>query len=125
MYKDSNNCWKINENGYRYLKNKSCQPVANQLSSEDDKVRQGSAIDDTFGHYSASSDGSVILYQEKLIQSYEERISFLEEENKKLLDIISLQNQTELAKNIEPLQVSSGENKNNFFWTKFWQKFKK
>lgn len=89
-------------------------------------LAENSTVKDTVRQKSTPSDKNVSLYQEKLITSYEQRISFLEEENKRLLEIIALRDKTELAKNIEPLKVSSGEEQDSgFFLRKFFHKFKK
>lgn len=110
FYYTSSNRLFFKEKGFNFIKSLAENPTVK------DTVRQNST----------NSNNDIVLYQEKLIRSYEQRISFLEEENKKLLDIISLRDKTELAKNIEPLKVSSGEEQDGvFFWRKFFHKFKK
>lgn len=70
---------------------------------------------------SAKPNNSISLYQEKIIQSYEKRIEFLEEENKKLLDIIAFKEQKEIVSTTQRLET--GE-KHSFF-AKFLDVFKK
>lgn len=49
----------------------------------------------------------ISIYQEQIINIYKERITYLENENKRLLDIISVKEQKELAKDIKYLDSSS------------------
>ena len=52
---------------------------------------------------------------------YKQENEYLKQENKRLLDIISVKEQKELAKDIKYI----GNNENISFWDKFFNKFKK
>lgn len=66
-----------------------------------------------------SSD--ITIYQNQIIEIYKQRIEYLENENKRLLDIISVKEQKELAKDIKYI----GNDNSISFWDKFFNKFKK
>lgn len=55
---------------------------------------------------------------------YKSRIDYLEQENKRLLDIISIKEQKELAKDINYI-ADNNANKTLSLWDKFFNKFKK
>ena len=63
----------------------------------------------------------VTIYQNQIIEIYKQRIEYLENENKRLLDIISVKEQKELAKDIKYI----GNSETVSFWDKLFNKFKK
>ena len=67
------------------------------------------------------SSNDITIYQNQIIEIYKQRIEYLENENKRLLDIISVKEQKELAKDIKYI----GNNETTSFWDKFFNKFKK
>ena len=68
-----------------------------------------------------STNSDIAIYQNQIIEIYKQRIEYLENENKRLLDIISVKEQKELAKDIKYL----GNNETISFWDKLFHKFKK
>lgn len=68
-----------------------------------------------------STNSDIAIYQNQIIEVYKQRIEYLENENKRLLDIISVKEQKELAKDIKYL----GNNETISFWDKLFHKFKK
>lgn len=68
-----------------------------------------------------STNSNIAIYQNQIIEIYKQRIEYLENENKRLLDIISVKEQKELAKDIKYL----GNNETISFWDKLFHKFKK
>lgn len=68
-----------------------------------------------------STNSDITIYQNQIIEIYKQRIEYLENENKRLLDIISVKEQKELAKDIKYI----GNNETTSFWDKFFNKFKK
>lgn len=63
---------------------------------------------------------SVTIYQNEIIKIYKDRIEYLENENKRLLDIISVKEQKELAKDIKYIDnVENSNSKQNFFYKVF------
>lgn len=58
---------------------------------------------------------------DNIISIYEKRIEYLENENKRLLDIISLKEQKEIAKDIKFIENAE----KTTFWDKILNKFKK
>lgn len=64
---------------------------------------------------------SVEIYQNQIIELYKQRIEYLENENKRLLDIISVKEQKEFAKDIKHISASDEVS----FWGKLFNKFKK
>ena len=58
-----------------------------QDNTNNDNIRQNS--------------NDIVLYQNQIIDIYKQRIEYLENENKRLLDIISVKEQKELAKDIK------------------------
>ena len=63
----------------------------------------------------------VTIYQSQIIEIYKQRIEYLENENKRLLDIISVKEQKEIAKDMKYI----GTNDNMSFWDKLFNKFKR
>ncbi len=92
-----NNKLFITEKGYNYIK--------------DFKINNKKS-------YSFNFD--VSLLQNEIINSYKERIEFLEIENKRLLDIIALKEQKEITNNMNLLNSS-----NSSFFSKFTNIFKR
>lgn len=102
FYYTENNKLFITEKGFEYIKN-----FNNNNST--DNVRQN------------STNNEIVVYQNQIIEIYKQRIEYLESENKRLLDIISVKEQKELAKDIKYI----GNNENISFWDKLIYKFKK
>ena len=70
---------------------------------------------------SNNNSNSVVLYQNKIIEMYKQRIEYLENENKRLLDIISFKEQKELTKDIKYID----NNDKISFFNRIINKFKK
>lgn len=102
FYYTENNKLFITEKGFEYIKN-----FNNNNSTVN--VRQN------------STNNEIVVYQKQIIEIYKQRIEYLESENKRLLDIISVKEQKELAKDIKCI----GNNENISFWDKLIYKFKK
>ena len=68
-----------------------------------------------------STNSNIAIYQNQIIEIYKQRIEYLENENKRLLDIISVKEQKELAKDIKYI----GNSETISFWDKLFHKFKK
>ena len=102
FYYTENNKLFITEKGFEYIKN---------FNSKKDNIRQSSTIND------------ISIYQNHLIEMYKNRIEYLENENKRLLDIISVKEQRELAKDVKVLGNNSN-NTNNSLFSKIFSKFK-
>lgn len=102
FYYTENNKLFITEKGFEYIKN-----FNNNNSTVN--VRQN------------STNNEIVVYQKQIIEIYKQRIEYLESENKRLLDIISVKEQKELAKDIKYI----GNNENLSFWDKLIYKFKK
>lgn len=60
------------------------------------------------------------IYQNQIIDLYKQRIEYLESENERLLNIIALKEQRELAKDVKTLS----SNENGSFFSKIIDKFK-
>lgn len=99
FYYTDNNKLFFTEKGFNYIKD---------FKTNTDNIRQN-----------VSSD--ITIYQNQIIEIYKQRIEYLENENKRLLDIISVKEQKELAKDIKYI----GNNETTSFWDKFFSKFKK
>ncbi len=102
FYYTENNKLFITEKGFEYIKN-----FNNKNST--DNARQ------------VSTNNEIVVYQNQIIEIYKQRIEYLESENKRLLDIISVKEQKELAKDMKYI----GNNENVSFWDKLFYKFKK
>lgn len=106
-YTDKNKLF-ITEKGFEFIKqNKTQKTNFRQDNTNNDNIRQNS--------------NDIVLYQNQIIDIYKQRIEYLENENKRLLDIISVKEQKELAKDIKYI----GNNENLSFWDKLIYKFKK
>ena len=93
----------ITEKGYNWFKdNLKIKDV-----SEKNNFRQNSTND-------------VVVYQNQIIEMYKQRIEYLENENKRLLDIISIKEQKELTKDIKFIDT----NEKSSFWDKVFKRFK-
>ena len=102
FYYTENNKLFITEKGFEYIKN-----FNNKDST--DNIRQN------------PTNNEIVAYQNQTIEIYKQRIEYLENENKRLLDIISVKEQKELAKDIKYI----GKSENVSFWDKIIYKFKK
>ena len=99
FYYTDNNKLFFTEKGFAYIRD---------FKTKADNIRQN-----------ISSD--VIIYQNQIIEIYKQRIEYLENENKRLLDIISVKEQKELAKDMKYI----GNSDTMSFWDKLFNKFKK
>lgn len=79
FYYDENNKLFITEKGFNYIK---------EFKTKKDTFLQNNSTD-------------VTIYQNQIIDIYKQRIEYLENENKRLLDIISVKEQRELAKDVK------------------------
>lgn len=102
FYYTENNKLFITEKGFEYIKN------FNNKNS-------------TYNARQVSTNNEIVVYQNQIIEIYKQRIEYLESENKRLLDIISVKEQKELAKDMKYI----GNNNNVSFWDKFFNKFRK
>ena len=82
-------------------------------------IKQNKTKSDNIRHNSINND--ISIYQNQIIDIYKQRIEYLEQENKRLLDIISVKEQKELAKDIKYI----GDSETMSFWDKLFHKFKK
>lgn len=67
-----------------------------------------------------NSSSNITTYESQIIDIYKERIEYLENENKRLLDIISVKEQKELAKDMK--QITSSQNSS--FFDRFFNRFR-
>lgn len=67
---------------------------------------------------------NITIYQNQIIEMYKQENEYLKQENKRLLDIISLKEQKEISNNVKFIG-SSEINKNISLLDKFLNKFKK
>lgn len=93
----------ITDKGFKWFKNNLNISIKNDFDNKNN----------------ISSD--VTIYQNQIIEIYKQRIEYLENENKRLLDIISVKEQKELAKDIKYI----GDSETMSFWDKLFHKFKK
>ena len=108
FYYTDNNKLFITEKGFEFIKqNKTQKTNFRQDNTNNDNIRQNS--------------NDIVLYQNQIIDIYKQRIEYLENENKRLLDIISVKEQKELAKDIKYI----GDSEIMSFWDKLFHKFKK
>lgn len=102
FYYTENNKLFITEKGFEYIKNFNNKNF-------------------TYNARQVSTNNEIVVYQNQIIEIYKQRIEYLESENKRLLDIISVKEQKELAKDMKYI----GNNENVSFWDKLFYKFKK
>ena len=108
FYYTDNNKLFITEKGFEFIKqNKTQKTNFRQDNTNNDNIRQNS--------------NDIVLYQNQIIDIYKQRIEYLENENKRLLDIISVKEQKELAKDIKYI----GDSETMSFWDKLFHKFKR
>lgn len=100
FYYTENNKLFITEKGFEYIKN---------FNAKKDNVRQNSMNND------------ITVYQNILIEMYKKENEYLKQENKRLLDIIAIKEQRDLAKDVNTL--NSGESTS--FFSKILKKFNK
>ena len=109
FYYSDNNKLFITEKGYDFIRNNKTNKSSFRIdNTESDKVRHNSTQND------------ITIYQSQIIDIYKQRIEYLEQENKRLLDIISVKEQKELAKDIKYI----GDSETMSFWDKLFHKFK-
>ena len=99
-YTDKNKLF-ITEKGFKYIKN---------FTPKKDNFRQNSTFNE------------IMIYHNHIIDMYEKRIEYLESENKRLLDIISVKEHKEIAKDVK---FFANNNNNTSFWDKIFNKFKR
>ena len=104
-------------NRLTYLKVTGGKLTVKQLIEYSIKNRQDNTKNDNIRQNSSD----IVLYQNQIIDIYKQRIEYLENENKRLLDIISVKEQKELAKDIKYI----GDSETMSFWDKLFHKFKK
>lgn len=105
FYYTNDNKLFFKEKGFEYIKN------FNNKNNYTTNNRQ----------YSTNSYDITNLYQNHIIEIYKKRIDYLECENKRLLDIISVKEQKELANDVKMLN----SNTKNSFFSKFIDIFRK
>ena len=98
FYYTDNNKLFFTEKGFAYIRD---------FSTKTYNIRQNS--------------NDIVIYQNQIIDIYKQRIEYLENENKRLLDIISVKEQKEIAKDIKYLNNSDSLS----LWDKIFSKFKK
>ena len=100
----------INNNKTKYLYNEQAFEILknNCFKTYNNDTIQNNQIND------------ITIYQNQIIEIYKQRIEYLETENKRLLDIISVKEQRELAKDVKIL----GTSENNSFFSRILDKFK-
>lgn len=100
FYYTENNKLFITEKGFEYIKN---------FNAKKDNVQQNFINND------------ITVYQNTLIEMYKKENEYLKQENKRLLDIIAIKEQRDLAKDVNTL--NSGESTS--FFSKILKKFNK
>lgn len=93
----------ITEKGFNWFKNNSNTIIKNDVDNNKNN----------------SSD--ITIYQNQIIEMYKQENEYLKQENKRLLDIISVKEQKELAKDIKYI----GNSETMSFWDKLFNKFKR
>lgn len=93
----------ITDKGFEWFKNNLNISIKNDFDSK------------------SNISNDVTIYQNQIIEIYKQRIEYLENENKRLLDIISVKEQKELAKDIKYI----GNSETMSFWDKLFNKFRK
>ena len=91
-----------NEQAFEILKN-NCSKSYNSDNNKDSQIND------------------ISIYQNKIIEMYKQENEYLKQENKRLLDIISVKEQKELAKDIKYI----GHSDTMSFWDKLFNKFKR
>lgn len=71
-----------------------------------------------------SSKTDIAIFQSQIIDIYKQRIEYLEIENKRLLDLIALKEQKEIAQEVKCIDTSNN-NSHFSFWDKLFNNFKK
>lgn len=102
-YFKEDNKFFITEKGYKWFKD-NCGSSSNNSNSKKNNIE--------------SSSNNSLIYKD-LICFYKQRVEFLENENKRLLDIIAFKEQKEVAKDVSRLDSP----KKSFF--KFFDRLKK
>lgn len=104
---------------YYYTNNNKFFVTEKGLSWFKDNLSNFSNLNNKSSSNNNSND--ITLYQNQIIDIYKKRIEYLENENKRLLDIISLKEQKEIAKDVKIFKNSDSLS----FWDKFFHKLKK
>lgn len=99
FYSENNKLF-ITEKGYNYIKN---------FNLKNNSVKNDSINND------------ISILNNQLIEMYKSRIEYLENENKRLLDIIAVKEQRELAKDVKILH----SNEKHSFFNKIFNSFNK
>lgn len=99
FYYTENNKLFITEEGLRYIRN---------FNLNENNIHQ------------SFNNKNITIYQNHLIEMYKNRIEYLESENKRLLDIIAVKEQRELARDVKTL----GTRENNSFFSRIVDKLK-
>lgn len=97
-YFKEDNKFFITEKGYKWFKD-NCGSSSNNSNSKKNNIE--------------SSSNNSLIYKD-LICFYKQRVEFLENENKRLLDIIAFKEQKEVAKDVKNLDDGK-ENKKSIF----------
>lgn len=69
----------------------------------------------------SNNSSNIVVYQNQIIEMYKKENDYLKQENKRLLDIIAVKEQKELAKDIKQI----GHNETVSLWYKLFHKIKK
>lgn len=106
FYYDRNNKLFFSDKGYEYIKNFKSSSSTKSNNNNNDIVN---------------------VYQNQIIDFYKQRVEYLESENKRLLDIISLREQRDLAKDVKTLGSVNSDSlqTTNSFFVRFLDKFKR
>lgn len=71
-----------------------------------------------------STKNDIAIFQSQIIDMYKQRIEYLETENKRLLDLIALKEQKEIAQEVKCIDTSNNNSRSSF-WDKLFNNFKK